>query len=95
MNGSHAKTCASTARLKGPALNSTYAKIGAMRARNQVSGVDRPVLDRREPRGPHVTALEVAGPSHHVQRRGNKRPSYVRWKDALDAAAPALRPAPT
>ncbi len=66
--------------------------------RAEISGVSAPVLDRREPKGSYVTALDVVGMIPIVCRcGGNKRPLYVSWKNALDAAAAkaAARARPT
>jgi len=60
----------------------------ATKARNEISGASGPALDRREPKGSYVTTLKVVGVTPIVRRLGgDKRPLYMRWKNALDAAA--------
>ena len=47
------------------------------------------MLDRGEPKGSYVTALEVVGTKPITWRLGGnrKRPLYVSWTNALDVAA--------
>lgn len=64
------------------------AGVSATTATDKTSRVLGPVLDHRPPTGSYVTALKVVGTTPVTCRAGaNKRHSYVRWKQALDAAA--------
>lgn len=62
--------------------------VGPTTARNKISRAPGPALGRRAPKGSYVTAMKVVGTTPVTCRPGaNKRPSYVKWKQALHAAA--------
>ena len=62
---------------------------GATKARNDISGVSGPALNRRVPKGSYVTTLKVVGTKPITWRAGGnkKRPLYLSWMKALHAAA--------
>jgi len=74
---------------KAAATGESSVRVGAKKAKAGTSGVSGPVLDRREPKGSYVTALEVVGTKPITWRLGStrKRPLYVSWTNALEIAA--------
>jgi hypothetical protein len=62
---------------------------GATKARNDISGVSGPALNRRVPKGSYVTTLKVVGTKPITWGAGSnkKGPLYLSWMKALHAAA--------